>query len=137
MYKEFLRAYIKACNDLLSYGNEPLLFKAGEDLARSLEGKAVDEVKDTLGFGFTHEKLDERLVFTVAESIEAEVAQNATRPVCFMLQGFFTGLSKEVFRSGDVRCEEVKCRAMGNGTCVFEVKGPKVMKKERVEEFFR
>jgi len=119
MYKEFLVAYIRNCNDFILNANGPILYRSGEDVAKRLSGKSLDEIKDLMNFEY---KISEgKITFTVRDSVEVESFEKSDEPVCYMLQGFFAEISKSILKLNKLRCIEVKCRATGNKNCVFEV----------------
>jgi predicted hydrocarbon binding protein len=119
MYREFLIAYIKNCNDFILNANGPILYRSGEDVATSLSGKSLDEIKNLTDFEY--EISAERITFTVRDSIETESFEKSDKPICCMLQGFFAEISKNIFKLKKTGCKEVKCRAKGDKECVFEV----------------
>ncbi|MCP2604673.1 hypothetical protein NLC29_00760 [Candidatus Aminicenantes bacterium AH-873-B07] len=119
MYKEFLIAYIRNCNDFILNANGPILYRSGEDVAKTLSEKSLDEIKDLMGFEY--EISEGKITFTVRDSIEAESFEKSDKPICFMLQGFFAEISKNIFKLKKTRCKEIKCKAKGDKKCVFIV----------------
>jgi predicted hydrocarbon binding protein len=120
MYEKFFTAYIKKCNDFVSYANEPILFRTGEDVGKECRNMELDDIRKKINMNFTYEIAEKKIVFTVGDSIEAKASQECEKPVCHMFRGFFKEISKNIL-GPKVRCMEETCRAKGDIVCKYVV----------------
>ena len=118
MYGEFFTAYIRNCNDFISYANEPILLRTGEDVGKECKDMELDDIREKMNINFTYEIAEEKIIFTVGDSIEAKASHKCEKPVCHMYRGFFKEISKNIL-GPKVKCTEETCRAKGDKVCRF------------------
>ena len=118
MYEKIFTAYIRNCNDFISYANEPILFSTGEDVGKECKDMELDDIREKMNMDFTYEITEEIIVFTVGDSIEAKASYNCEKPICHMHRGFFKEISKNILGSKVKRIEET-CRRKGDRVCRF------------------
>ncbi len=117
MFRQFLDAYIKACNEVITTScNCAVLFDAGEHAARDLQVKSLDEVVEFFkeaGFELTYEKREDGGVsfrlYGFPENCGCSYAE--------LLRGFFGEIARKLV---DPRCYTSDCRTEKDG-CVFTV----------------
>ncbi len=63
---------------------------------------------------------NKRAVIVMRNSFIADALKPSEKPVCDLLRGYFAGILSFLWKI-DVRCEEIKCLARGDGECRFEI----------------
>jgi len=90
--------------------------------ARELVLQRMSNVWATIGVGratITHfDLLEGRFAFRIEHGSYPEAYGPSRRPVCHLWAGWAAGVAKELFGL-IVRCDEVRCRAMGDPACEF------------------
>jgi predicted hydrocarbon binding protein len=121
--KDFFKEYLKTCRDFIGSANNPLLYQTGEKAARALKCTGLEEIKNAMhskGLDFTYTETPNSIIFTVTNSLETEIVENAEKPCCHMLRGFFSEITRNHKHHQYVRCSETKCRAKGDQVCKFK-----------------
>lgn len=118
MNEKFFTAYIRNCNDFISYANEPILFRTGEDVGKECKDMKLDDISEKMNMNFTYEIAEKKIVFTIGDSIEAKASYNSKKPVCHMHRGFFKEISKNKL-GPKVKCIEETCRGKDDRVCRF------------------
>ncbi len=64
---------------------------------------------------------DARVTIRITNSFTGRTYGKAARPVCHYLRGFFVAMSEQLLHARDLVCREVRCEAVGDPDCTFEV----------------
>lgn len=124
MLLEFLKAYVKAGQDMLGINEQTVAFKTGEKVGEVYSKQEVSQIRaefKKLNMELSTQVNDRNIICTVSNSFEYGLRRGLL-PSCHFLRGFFTGYWRERISAEKIKCEEIKCRTRGNKNCIFIVK---------------
>jgi len=78
----------------------------------------LDDINEKMNMDFTYEIAEEKIVFTVGDSIEVKASNKSEKPVCHMYRGFFKEISKNIL-GPKVKCIEDICKGKGDRVCRY------------------
>ena len=94
------------------------LHKVLIDAGKKCKDMELDDIREKMNMDFTYEIAEEKIVFTVGNSLKAKALHKCEKPVCHMYRGFFKEISKNI-PGPKVNCTEETCMAKGNIECRF------------------
>lgn len=147
MRREIYKAFIKDLRDEWGSAGEVFLYHVGEKIGENVVEvytkilklqpqvkkfvKLEDMVKISLTFGYFIPEIVKlnlergEATIRIYDSFECELGKGENRPYSQLIRGMIAGVTKKVQNTDKVDVEEVKCIAVGDPYCEFQVKAIK------------